>query len=82
MGYYGGYTTPNSKSNRWIGKPLGEWNTMTVECLNNSFKVWVNKELVNKGFAAAAEMGQIALQTEGSEVKFRRVELTPIYRIQ
>lgn len=59
-------------------KPVGEWNTMTIECLKNSIKVWVNDEMVNYGFNATADKGQIALQAEGSEVEFRKVELTPI----
>ncbi|MBA4058620.1 MAG: DUF1080 domain-containing protein, partial [Marivirga sp.] len=59
-------------------KPLGEWNTMTIECLSDSVKVWVNDDLVNFGFECTAQSGQIALQAEGSEVEFRKVELTPI----
>ncbi|WP_152268484.1 3-keto-disaccharide hydrolase [Agriterribacter humi] len=59
-------------------KPLGEWNTMVVECLKNSIRVWVNGDLVNDGFNCTAEKGQIALQAEGAEVEFRKVELTPI----
>ncbi len=59
-------------------KPLGEWNTMIVECLNNSIKVWVNDDLVNYGFDCTADKGQIALQAEGSEVEVRKFMLTPI----
>jgi len=59
-------------------KPVGEWNTMVIECLNNSIMVWVNDDLVNHGFDCTAEKGQIALQAEGSEVEFRKVQLTPI----
>jgi hypothetical protein len=59
-------------------KPVGEWNTMIVECVGNSIKVWVNGDLVNYGYDATASRGQIALQAEGSEVEFRKVELTPI----
>ena len=62
-------------------KPLGEWNSMTVECFGNSIKVWVNKDLVNYGFNATASKGNIALQAEGSEVEFRTVELTPITKL-
>ena len=51
---------------------------MTIECLGNSIKVWVNGDLVNYGFNATANKGNIALQAEGSEVEFRKVELTPI----
>ncbi len=59
-------------------KPLGEWNHMKIECLKNEIKVWVNGDLVNHGYNATADNGQIALQAEGSEVEFRKVELTPI----
>ena len=59
-------------------KPVGEWNTMVIECLNNSIMVWVNDDLVNHGFDCTAEKGRIALQAEGSEVEFRKVQLTPI----
>ena len=58
--------------------PLGEWNHMTIECLKNEIKVWLNGDLVNHGYNATASEGQIALQAEGSEVEFRRVDLTPI----
>ena len=58
--------------------PLGEWNHMKIECLKNEIKVWVNGDLVNHGYNATADSGQIALQAEGSEVEFRKVELTPI----
>jgi hypothetical protein len=63
-------------------KPLGEWNAMTIECLGNAIKVWVNGDLVNHGFDATASQGQIALQAEGSEVEFRKVYLTPISKLR
>lgn len=62
-------------------KPLGEWNRMVIECLGNSVKVWLNNDLVNHGFNATAQKGQIALQAEGAEVEFRKVMLTPISRL-
>ncbi len=57
---------------------LGEWNTMVIEALDDKIKVWVNGDLVNYGTEATAEEGRIALQAEGAEVEFRKVELTPI----
>jgi hypothetical protein len=62
-------------------KPLGEWNSVKIECLNNSVKVWVNGTLVNLGFDCTAQEGQIALQAEGSEVEFRKVMLTQIEKL-
>ncbi len=62
-------------------KPAGEWNTMVIECLSNSVMVWVNDDLVNHGFDCTANKGQIALQAEGSEVEFRKIQLTPITKL-
>jgi len=58
--------------------PLGEWNTMQIECLDDKIRVWVNGDLVNDGFDATATSGKIALQAEGAHVEFRRLDLTPI----
>jgi len=59
-------------------KPLGEWNKMTIECRGDKIKVWVNGDMVNDGFGATVQKGQIALQAEGAEVEFRKVDLTPL----
>jgi len=59
-------------------KPLGEWNTMTIEARGNQIIVHVNGDLVNHGKNATASKGKIALQAEGAEVEFRKVELTPL----
>ncbi|CAH0995644.1 hypothetical protein EMA8858_01769 [Emticicia aquatica] len=59
-------------------KPLGEWNKMVIECKGDRIKVWVNGDLVNDGFSSTAQKGQIALQAEGAEVEFRKVDLTPL----
>jgi hypothetical protein len=58
--------------------PVGEWNTMLIECLGSEIKVWVNGDMVNHGYDCTAQRGQIAVQAEGSEVEFRKIELTPI----
>jgi 3-keto-disaccharide hydrolase len=57
-------------------KPVGQWNTMVIEAVGRSIKVWVNGDLVNDGSDATADHGQIALQSEGSEVEFRKLSLT------
>lgn len=61
--------------------PVGDWNTMVVECLNDEIKVWVNGNMVNHGFHCTAQKGQLALQAEGAEVEFRKVVLTPITKL-
>jgi hypothetical protein len=62
-------------------KEPGDWNTMIIECVRDEIKVWVNGDLVNHGSMCEATKGQIALQAEGSEVEFRKLELTPIARL-
>ena len=59
-------------------KELGQWNTMVIECQNNTIKVWVNGDLVNYGYDATTSSGQIAVQAEGSEVEFKTLELTTL----
>ncbi len=59
-------------------KPLGEWNTMVIECKGNEVKVSVNGVPVNHGFNATVSAGKIAIQAEGTEVEFRKLDLTPL----
>jgi hypothetical protein len=61
--------------------PAGEWNAMTIEAFGSEVKVWVNGVEVNHGFDCTAQMGQIALQAEGSEVEFRKIVLSPIKKL-
>jgi len=57
-------------------KPVGQWNTMVIEAVGRSIRVWVDGDLVNDGSDATADHGRIALQSEGSEVEFRKLSLT------
>lgn len=62
-------------------KPLGEWNTMVIECYKDAVKVWVNGVLVNEGVNCTTTKGQIAVQAEGSEVEFSKLELRSIKKL-
>lgn len=62
-------------------KPLGEWNTMTIECYKNTVKVWINGVLVNEGTNCTADKGQIAIQAEGAEVEFKKVQIKSIKKL-
>lgn len=59
-------------------KPPGEWNSMRVRCAGNTVTVWVNGDLVNHGTNASVAEGAICLQSEGTEIHFRKVELRPL----
>jgi hypothetical protein len=59
-------------------KPLGQWNTMVVEVRGRSITVWMNGDLVNNGINASVDHGKIAVQAEGAEVEFRKIEIGPL----
>lgn len=59
-------------------KELGKWNKMMIECRADTIEVWLNDDLVNFGYNCTVQKGQIAVQAEGSEVEFRKIELTPL----
>ncbi len=61
--------------------PIGDWNRMIIECLDDRVRVWVNGDLVNDGFDCTAQRGRIAVQAEGAEVEFRKLNLTPISQL-
>lgn len=56
--------------------PLGQWNTMQIDCRGRDIMVWVNGDLVNHGSRCTVKSGHIALQAEGVEVEFRRIDIT------
>lgn len=59
-------------------KPVGKWNSLTIECLVDEVKVWINNRMVNYGYNCTAYKGKIALQSEGAELEFRKIDITPI----
>jgi hypothetical protein len=59
--------------------PPGEWNTLVVQCIGTEVDVWVNNRLVNSGSDCTARQGRIAIQAEGAECEFRRIQLTPLH---
>jgi hypothetical protein len=60
-----------------LEKPLGEWNSISIECVSNDIKVWVNSDLVNYGPEARALSSQISIQVGGAEVEFKKNKIRP-----
>jgi hypothetical protein len=58
--------------------PLGEWNNADIVCKDGVVEVYINGTLQNRGTSAKHKSGHIALQSEGDEVQFRNVRLTPM----
>jgi len=59
-------------------RPRGEWNTMEVVAIGDRFEHYVNGHLVNSATHASVQRGKILLQSEGAEVWYRNVTLTPL----
>lgn len=59
-------------------KELGEWDTVEVYADHGKLWVTVNGQLQNLATEVEDLTGQIALQSEGGEMQFRKVEVTPI----
>jgi len=61
-----------------IEKPAGKWNR--IECIAQGGKILIclNKKLVNRAVDAQSQKGRIQIQSEGAEILFRKVELTPL----
>lgn len=66
-----------SKTNE---KPIGEWNTYEILCHGGRVVLKVNGMTLNEGTGADLLKGKIGLQSEGSEIHFRNVRLTPILK--
>ena len=61
-----------------IEKPVGEWNTLECIVLDRNISIFLNGILVNRATNVKPDKGRIQIQSEGAEIFFRRVELTPI----
>jgi hypothetical protein len=58
--------------------PTGEWNNADITCENGTITVYINGVFQNKGTNSLHKQGRIALQSEGKEVWFRNVRITPL----
>ncbi|MDF7799649.1 DUF1080 domain-containing protein [Pontiellaceae bacterium B1224] len=56
-------------------KPNGEWNTMRIIARGNTIEVYVNDQLVNKGWNASVSEGAICLQAERANAEFRTIRI-------
>lgn len=61
-----------------VEKPVGEWNNYEITCKGKTIKLAINGMPVNEGTDAESSKGKILLQSEGAEIYFRNITLTPI----
>jgi opacity protein-like surface antigen len=68
-----GYRDPAGE----VEKPHGQWNKLELIADGDTVKYFVNGKLVNEGSGASPRRGKILFQSEGAEVFYRHIKLTP-----
>lgn len=58
-----------------VEKEIGEWNEYVITCKGDTIKLEVNGKVVNEAKKVAPAKGKIALQSEGTEVHFKDIEI-------
>lgn len=57
----------------------GEWNLLKCVVKTDIITVYLNGKLVNRAFHVRPSKGRIQIQSEGAEMFFKRIDLTPIH---
>jgi hypothetical protein len=61
-----------------VESPHGEWTRLEVVASGDRLTNIVNGKVVSEGTAASLTGGRIIIQSEGAEIYFRRIDLTPV----
>ena len=61
-----------------VERPHGEWNLLELVTQGNTIRQYVNGKLVNEGTNPSPREGKILFQSEGAEVYFRNMQLSPL----
>lgn len=61
-----------------VEKPVGEWNKLECILHGNEIFIYLNGILVNHAIHSKPNEGRIQIQSEGAEIFYRRVDLTPL----
>ncbi|HSW00783.1 MAG TPA: DUF1080 domain-containing protein, partial [Sedimentisphaerales bacterium] len=67
----------NLKKTRALEKPPGEWNTYEIIASRDTVTLVINGEEVNRATGCDRKPGRICLTSEGSEIHFRNLVITP-----
>jgi len=58
-----------------LSKGVGEWNHYYVRAINGEVRLWVNQEEVSGGNGCEPRRGYLCLESEGSPVEFRNINI-------
>jgi hypothetical protein len=68
----------NTKKTSGNEKPIGEWNEYEIIVDHGTIILKVNGKELNRATDCEEVPGKICLQSEGAEIHFRNIRLTPI----
>lgn len=63
-----------------IEKPRGQWNTLECIAEGDQLTYLLNGITVNKAIQVKPASGRIQIQSEGAEIYFRKIDLTPMFK--
>ena len=61
-----------------VENPVGEWNRLECIAKGGELSIYLNGALVNQALFSRPDEGRIQIQSEGAEIFYRRVDLTPL----
>jgi hypothetical protein len=64
-----------------VEHPVGEWNRLECIVRGKEIFIYLNGTLVNYAMHSKPDEGRIQIQSEGAEIFYRRVDLTPLPEI-
>jgi hypothetical protein len=68
----------NTKKTHGAERPVGEWNEYEIVVNKGEVILYVNGEELNRATGVEEVPGFICLQSEGAEIHFREIRLTPL----
>ena len=69
-----GYRDPEHE----VERLHGGWNCLELWAAGDTIRYKVNGNLVNEGSGSSLRKGKILFQSEGAELWFRKIEMTPL----
>jgi len=76
--YYSKEWTEIGQPNQTLEHPVDKWNTLEVISIGSRLQVLVNGQATIDAFNVMPNRGKIVLQSNGTEIFFRRLDVYPI----
>ncbi len=70
--------TTGFRGGKDVESPFGEWTQCEAICRGNTLEYRVNGKLVNRAHDLTFTKGKLLFQTEGAEIWYRNIKLTPL----